>query len=884
MKSSKVIRQEFIDFFVKKGHTFVPSADVIPHHDPTLLFTNAGMNQFKDIFLGVEAPKFPRAVNSQKCIRAGGKHNDLDEVGKDGYHHTFFEMLGNWSFGDYYKRDAISWAWELFTDVWKIPKDRLYATVHVSDSEAYELWKSLTDITVDHISYHGDKYNFWEMGETGPCGPCSEIHIDLGTEYCNLAGTPHICAVNGECHRYIELWNIVFIQNQRHADRSLSVLKDKYVDTGAGFERICQVLQNVTSNYETDVFQPIIKEIARISQCDDSPESIIAQRVIADHIRALAFSIADGGIPSNEGRGYVIRRILRRASRYGQKINLSEPFLYKLIDILIENMGDHYRELSIKSTFIKNIIQGEEERFLQTLDKGLTLFDEMVSKLSSVDPTVPATNVIPGKMAFTLYDTYGFPLDLTRIIAEERGLSVDEAGFYAEMELQKSRAREASKFGTQSTVTDWIVLSPLSKSVMTESGTVFVGYDTTTCDSSIVKYAKVGESDVLLVLDVTPFYAESGGQIADTGHLKDDSSGTLIEITNVQKEGNELMHVGKVISGKVSDARYIATVSSRDDITKNHTATHILHSALKHVLGDHVQQKGSFVSSLSLRFDFTHFGAMTPEEIRQVEDLVNDKIMYAYPVLTDIQSVEDAKKGGAIALFGEKYADEVRVVSIDDFSKELCGGTHVKNTGQIGLFKVISESSSSAGVRRIEAITGRHLRQHLLQTETALSEICNLLSANKQNIYQKISSLRDENETLRQDIQRLKNQSNNATLDELIAQKTLVGDINLVFGLVSAAVPDDMKNMGDYLKEKIPPGIGVLVAQIEGKVSIIVVVTATLTSKISAGKIVAQLVTIVNGRGGGRPDMAMAGGKDIDQIPQLINQIPHIVTSIVNSV
>ncbi len=868
MKTNNEIRKQFIDFFISKGHTFIPSSTVVPLDDPTLLFTNAGMNQFKDIFLGNKEADSARAVNSQKCIRAGGKHNDLDEVGKDGYHHTFFEMLGNWSFGDYYKKDAIKWAWELFTEVWKLPKEKLHATVFFDDDEAFELWKSETDIINEHITRHGEKDNFWEMGETGPCGPCSEIHIDRGIEHCNKQNIPdHVCKVNGDCHRYIELWNLVFMQFLRNDDASLTPLNNKFVDTGAGFERVCQVLQGVNSNYDTDVFTPIIKEIEKLSNITYSEETGVSHRVIADHIRTLCFAIADGGLPSNEGRGYVLRRILRRAARYARNLNMTEPFIYKLVDVVVQNMGEHFTELKDRKDFIINIIKSEEERFNQTLDKGLQLFEELISKLTDKS--------ISGKDAFTLYDTYGFPLDLTVILAEEKGLSVNQHDFHQEMEKQKERARNASNFKVNLSEIQWIEL--ISNP---EYHSKFVGYDLSSCTSKIVKYTieeSSGENPHFkIILDQSPFYAESGGQIADKGIIHNDKC--EIEIYNVQKEGDTFVHYGKLIKGYADNSLhgaelpFIAMIDSsyRQNIAGNHTATHLLHSALKKVLGDHVQQKGSLVYAEGLRFDFTHFSALSNDEINLVETIVNEKIRQCIPLQVETKSIEEAKQEGATALFGEKYGNTVRVISINEdsqsFSKELCGGTHVSNTGKIGLFKILTEASSAAGIRRIEATTGIFADNYNKNNELLLNKINHLLSGkgntiNEKILLERLEKLISENKKLISELETLKLQNSSNLLEDIIKNKKNVNQIDYVIGYIEVSSPDELKSIGDTVKDKLKSGIGVLFTEFDSKISIIVVVTKDLIKKLHAGKIVGELVKAVDGRGGGRPDMAMAGGK-----------------------
>ncbi|MCB5250133.1 MAG: alanine--tRNA ligase [Candidatus Cloacimonadales bacterium] len=864
MLTGNEIRQQFIDFFKEKGHIFVPSSSVVPTDDPTLLFTNAGMNQFKQYFLGIQDAPYKRAVNSQKCIRAGGKHNDLEEVGKDSYHHTFFEMLGNWSFGDYYKEDAIKWAWELLTEVWKLPKDKLYATVHDSDYEAYELWKTKTDINPEHISFHGDVDNFWEMGETGPCGPCTEIHIDTGIEYCDKVDDPnHNCVVNSDCHRYIELWNLVFMQFERQEDRSLIPLKNKFVDTGAGLERLCRVIQNKTSNYDTDLFANIIDAIADITQepylaGDDG----VAHRVIADHIRCLCFAIADGGMPSNEGRGYVLRRILRRAARYGRLLNQNQPFLYQLSDIVAEHFGKHFSELKEKLAYIKMIIKAEEERFNLTLDNGLNKFNEIVDKLKS--------DTISGLDVFILYDTYGFPPDLTQILAEEKQLKIDMDGFDKEMEKQKERARSASNFKLKLEDINWIHLKEKDE-------TVFLGYDQSSTECFINKYALNENGKISIVLDKTPFYAESGGQVADTGRLFNDS--TEIRIIDVQKHNNEYIHVGEIVKGEISKDKFTAMVEDeyRLSIARNHTATHLLHAALRQVLGEHVQQKGSLVATNYLRFDFTHINAVNQKELEIIEDIVNNEVKKATNLTAELMSIDDAKSSGAMALFGEKYADEVRVVSVPGFSKELCGGTHLENTGQIGFFKILSESSSAAGIRRIEAVTGTNAEQYVKQLKKEISDIAILLNTPEKKITEKIERMIAEHKELINKIEALKQNSAGDVITELLNKAVNINNIKLVVGEVNVQNQEDLKILGDKIKDKIGSGISILAAVVDGKVAMIVNISKDLTKEYHAGKIVSKLADIVGGKGGGRPDMAMAGGKLTDKINELLSKALEIL-------
>ncbi len=864
MLTSKEIRQQFIDFFVSKQHTVVESDTVIPRNDPTLLFTNAGMNQFKNIFLGEIEPKELRVVDSQKCIRAGGKHNDLDEVGRDGYHHTFFEMLGNWSFGDYYKKEAIMWAWELITDVWKLPKEKLYATVHESDQEAFDLWKEHTDIDPTHILFDGDKDNFWEMGETGPCGPCSEIHYDRGTDYCGVEGE-HDCRVNGDCHRYIELWNLVFMQYFRNKDRSLTPLKMKHVDTGAGFERLCQVLQGHNSNYDTDLFVPILKKISELTGVEYSrDEQGVPHRVIADHIRALSFSIADGGIPSNEGRGYVIRRILRRAARMGRLLNMKKPFLYKIVPTLIEIMGHHFTELKEQQEYVEMIIKGEEERFNLTLDKGLVKFDEMIEKTERT--------TLSGDNAFMLYDTYGFPLDLTIIIAEEKGYIVDTDGFEKKMQEQKERARSASSFKVELDNKEWTVLG---EDVPTE----FLGYENTTVEVSIIKYRLNHDNSVMFILDKTPFYAESGGQVADTGIVSNDDF--EIEVSEVKKSGEQFIHIGKLKSGMINDKKVTASIDTfrRRRIASNHTATHLLHAALKKVLGDHVQQKGSLVTADYLRFDFTHFNGMKPAEIAEVEKLVRAEITNASLVETKLMTPDEAKEDGATALFGEKYGDVVRVVSLSNFSKELCGGTHVSNSAEIGMIKILSESSSSAGIRRIEAITGEAVYNYYEKKESLLNDVASLLKAKHEKIADKVQQLIDLNKEIEKELKTIKSQAAGSEIDNLISSAVEINTVKVAAGKVAIDNSNELRNAGDTLRQKLGSGIGILIAEIKGKVSLLTVVTDDLKKQYPAGKIVGQLAEFVDGRGGGRPDMAMAGGKSIDKIPTALENVENIIKS-----
>lgn len=866
MLSSKEIRQQFIDFFISKGHTFVPSSSVIPENDNTLLFANAGMNQFKSIFLGQKEITHKRVVNSQKCIRAGGKHNDLEEVGKDGYHHTFFEMLGNWSFGDYYKKEAITWAWELLTEVWKIPKDKLYATVYKTDSEAFELWQKETDIDATHISYFDDKDNFWEMGETGPCGPCSEIHIDRGISHCTMQNVPgHICEINGSCSRYIELWNLVFIQYNRQADKTLSPLKNKFVDTGAGFERLTQVLQDKNSNYETDLFMPLINKIEELSGVAYTQETGMPHRVIADHIRCLCFALADGGFPSNEGRGYVLRRILRRAARYGRLLGFAEPFLHLLVPLVIEQMGHHFSELNGKEDYLKMVIKAEEERFNKTLDTGLEKFTEITQKLQG--------EVISGADAFTLYDTYGFPLDLTAILAAEKGLKIDYAGFEKEMQNQKERARKASKFTLSVNNEEWIELSPVT-------ATTFVGYTETAVQSYIQRYAVQEKGLILIQLAQTPFYAESGGQVADTGKIY--NAAFEVEITDVRKMDDYYLHYGNLTRGMLNNAPVTAEIdiARRKSIARNHTATHLLHKALREVLGEHTVQKGSLVHPDYLRFDFAHFRSLTLEELRKVEDIVNQIVLDNRKVSTTVKNIEDAKKEGAMALFGEKYSERVRVVSVQDFSQELCGGTHISATGEIGLFKIISESSSAAGIRRIEAITGISALKWVQDLQDKLSRIATLLNSPVKNLETKLEATLEQIAELEKEIKTAQAKENEKIVQELLAMATKQENYSLIKTQTNFTNPAELKQIAEQLKARMQGTIAVLFNLYMDKLNILCVVSADLIPKYNAGKIVAKLAMELDGKGGGKPDIAMAGGKDITKLASVLENVTDFISSI----
>ncbi len=861
--TSKEIRNEFLKFFESKGHKIVPSAPVIPYNDPTLLFTNAGMNQFKDVFLGRGTRDYKRAADTQKCIRVSGKHNDLEEVGRDTYHHTFFEMLGNWSFGDYYKKEAIKWAWELLTDVWKLPKERLWATVFRTDQEAFEIWKSETDINPSHILRFDEKDNFWEMGETGPCGPSSEIHINLSNDYDNPS---YVNAGRKEC---IEIWNLVFIQYNKTESGKLEELPTKHIDTGMGFERICAVLQNKDSNYDTDIFQPLIKTIESISGKSYNEEiNQVAMRVIADHIRTLTFAIADGAMPGNEGRGYVLRRILRRAERYGRKLDLSKPFLYKLVDTLGETMGDVFPEILDAKENVKKIIKSEEENFNATLDRGLELFEQIARETKRKNQ-----NIIEGESVFKLYDTYGFPPDLTRILAEETGLEIDENRFNELMNLQKERSRKT----TRQKIAGANIITNISDEFNFESlpETQFVGYDTLETEAEVLDI-KIKDRNAFVLLNQTPFYVESGGQVNDEGKIQ--YSDISFEVNDLLKFNNRIFHIFNISEtvpfGKGDIVKVSVRRNRRWDIMRNHSATHFLHKALRLILGEHVKQAGSYVGPDRLRFDFTHFSRLEKDEIRDVESLINEKIRENIDLIHHRNiPFEDAEKMGALMFFGDKYGEKVNVVQFGDFTKEFCGGTHVKNSSQIGLFKIINESAVASGVRRIEAVTGRGVELYLNRKLEELAEKekeLSILTEEKKKLQKQINNL-----LLKEKLDAVKN---------IAANKTSEEGINIAAGKVDAGNMDELKQMGDELRNTLKSGIGLLVAEFNGKVGMVCIVTDDLikSRNISAGRIIGKAAKIVGGGGGGKPHLATAGGRDLTKIPRLLNEFHRLVKESLN--
>ncbi|EGR0142008.1 TPA: alanine--tRNA ligase [Vibrio cholerae] len=849
--STDEVRRAFLSFFESKGHQIVESSSLVPANDPTLLFTNAGMNQFKDCFLGLEKRAYTRATTAQRCVRAGGKHNDLENVGFTARHHTFFEMLGNFSFGDYFKEDAIQYAWEFLTDVLQLPKERLLVTVYETDDEAFDIWNKKVGIPADRIIRIGDKKggkkfdsdNFWQMGDTGPCGPCTEIFYDHGDHI--WGGPPGSPEEDGD--RFIEIWNNVFMQFNRHADGTMEPLPKPSVDTGMGIERISAIMQGVHSNYEIDVFQTLIKAAAdAIGYQDLTNQSL---RVVADHIRSCAFLIVDGVMPSNEGRGYVLRRIIRRAVRHGNKLGAQGAFFHKLVGPLAEVMGTAGAELKKQQALVEKVLRIEEENFGRTLDRGMSILNDALDQLSG--------QVLDGETVFKLYDTYGFPADLTNDVARERGFSIDEAGFEQAMEEQRQRAREAGQFGTD--------YNSLIKSA---TNTEFCGY-TASRGQSVVREMFVEGAEVstlsagdkaIIVLDNTPFYAESGGQCGDTGVLKTDAG--IFHVEDTQKLGNAIAHHGVLAQGVLATGDQVDAIvdeKRRAAISLNHSATHLLHAALRKVLGEHVAQKGSLVRAETLRFDFSHLEAMTPAEIKEVERLVNQEIRHNHNIETNIMNIDEAKAKGAMALFGEKYDDQVRVLSMGDFSTELCGGIHASNTGDIGLFKIISEGGIAAGIRRIEAVTG----------EGALD----YLDAQQAQHDAKVSEMAAKAKLLEKEIQQLKDKLAAKESAGLINQVKQIAGVNVLVAQLNGADNKALRGMVDDLKNQLSSGIIMLGNVAEGKVGLIAGVTNDLTNKVKAGELVNMVALQVGGKGGGRPDMAQAGGTDAHALPSALESV-----------
>ncbi|WP_417664876.1 alanine--tRNA ligase [Pseudidiomarina sp.] len=843
--TSAEIREAFLAFFAEKGHQRVPSASLIPGNDPTLLFTNAGMVPFKDVFLGDEQRDYSRATSSQRCLRAGGKHNDLENVGYTARHHTFFEMLGNFSFGDYFKREAIQYAWEYLTDVLKLPKEKLWVTVFTEDDEAYDIWAKEIGVPTDRISRIGAKDNFWAMGDTGPCGPCSEIFYDHGEEI--WGGPPGTPEEDGD--RYIEIWNLVFMQYNRQADGTLLPLPKPSVDTGMGLERIAAVLQHVHSNYEIDLFQALIKSAASIIGTDDLDNKSL--RVIADHIRSCSFLIADGVQPSNEGRGYVLRRIIRRAVRHGSMLGARGTFFHKLVASLVEQMGDAYPELKDKQKVIEQALQREEEQFGKTLERGLNILNEALTELDGT--------VLPGELVFKLYDTFGFPMDLTADMAREKGLTIDETGFNEAMEAQRQRAQQASNFGVD-----------YNERLKSNQKSEFLGYSDVTGESEIVELFANGEavselpaeSKGIVVLTRTPFYAESGGQIGDTGKLIVNGGEFVVEDT--QYIGKAIAHHGQAAATlKVGD-KVAAHVDShrREAVKRNHSATHLLHAALRNLLGEHVTQKGSLVTAERLRFDFSHFESVTAEQLDAIERQVNEEIYNNLQVSAAVMPIEDAKKAGAMALFGEKYDDEVRVLRMGDFSMELCGGTHVQQTGDIGAFRIISEAGIASGVRRIEAVTGAGAVQFTLQQQQQLRHAASLLKTDAMHVAERVQQQIDRSRQLERTIDELSQKIAAQAGSDLIGNALDIHGVKVVIAEVAGVEAKALRSMVDDLKNQLQSGVVVLGLATEDKVSLIVGVTNDLTSRVKAGEVVNVAAAEVGGKGGGRPDLAQAGGAD----------------------
>lgn len=871
-KSTAEIRQAFLDFFHSKGHQVVASSSLVPNNDPTLLFTNAGMNQFKDVFLGLDKRNYSRATTSQRCVRAGGKHNDLENVGYTARHHTFFEMLGNFSFGDYFKHDAIQFAWELLTgENWfALPKERLWVTVYETDDEAYEIWEKEVGIPRERIIRIGDNKgapyasdNFWQMGDTGPCGPCTEIFYDHGDHI--WGGPPGSPEEDGD--RYIEIWNIVFMQFNRQADGTMEPLPKPSVDTGMGLERIAAVLQHVNSNYDIDLFRTLIEAVAKVTGATDLGNKSL--RVIADHIRSCAFLVADGVLPSNENRGYVLRRIIRRAVRHGNMLGAKETFFYKLVGPLIEVMGSAGEELKRQQAQVEQVLKTEEEQFARTLERGLALLDEELAKLQG--------DTLDGETAFRLYDTYGFPVDLTADVCRERNIKVDEAGFEAAMEEQRRRAREASGFGAD-----------YNAMIRVDSASEFKGYDhlelngkvtALFVDGKAVEAINAGQ-EAVVVLDQTPFYAESGGQVGDKGELK--GAGFTFAVDDTQKYGQAIGHLGKLSAGalKVGDAvQADVDEARRARIRLNHSATHLMHAALRQVLGTHVAQKGSLVSDKVLRFDFSHNESMKPSEIREVEDLVNAQIRRNLPIETNIMDLDAAKAKGAMALFGEKYDERVRVLSMGDFSTELCGGTHASRTGDIGLFRIISESGTAAGIRRIEAVTGEGAMATVHAQSDRLNDIAHLLKGDSQNLGDKVRAVLERTRQLEKELQQLKDQAAAQESANLSSKAVDLNGVKLLVSELAGIEPKMLRTMVDDLKNQLGSTVIVLATVVEGKVSLIAGVSKDVTDRVKAGELIGMVAQQVGGKGGGRPDMAQAGGTDAAALPAALASVQGWVSA-----
>jgi alanyl-tRNA synthetase len=905
--TSTEIRQSFLDFFESKGHLIVPSASLVPANDPTLLFINAGMNQFKDSFLGLAPPPASRVADSQKCMRVSGKHNDLEDVGPSPYHHTFFEMLGNWSFGDYYKKEAITWAWELLTEVWGFPGDRLYATIFEDeygeiprDDEAAGLWRSETEINPDHILPFGRKDNFWEMGETGPCGPDSEIHFDRGPEFCDMAAVPgHICQVNGDCDRFTELWNLVFIQYNRLGGGKLDPLPARHIDTGAGFERLVMVMQGGESNYDTDVFFPIFRRIQELAAHSDAEREQYTgpYRVVADHSRAAAFLIGDGVLPGNVGRGYVLRMVIRRAARFGRKMGFMAPFLAQVAEIVIEVMGDHYRELRDRREHILRTITQEEKRFLRTLDQGLARLEQLVSDLP------PGAEQLSGHATFDLYATFGLPFEITRDVAAEKGYGVDEPGFRAAMAVH----RDLSSAGTTEVYGAHLgvyadVLEQLKETGQLEAeGVEHDPYSTTVMETSVLALLKEGErvssanpgDKIEVILNATPFYVEAGGQVSDTGTLTqltgdDGQAGWQVHVVDMRRPVPGLIvHVGEVIQGHPRDGdRVRAAVdrARRMEIRRNHTATHLLHRGLRQVLGSHVQQAGSLVAPERLRFDFTHHERVSKEQLDRIAKSVNEAILENHPVKTTHEAYDQALESGVIALFGEKYGDIVRVVRIGSpdtlVSQELCGGTHVDETAEIAQFRIVSEGSVGAGLRRIEAVTGRGAEEYVSQRLHVLEHAAETLDGDPVEVDHEVQALVSQAEGLQKELDWLRHDLARRDFERLLADIQSVDGVALLAARVRVDQMETMREMTDWFRDLNPSSVVVLGTVIDGRPQFVVAVTPDLVDRgLHAGDLIKQVARVVGGGGGGRPTLAQAGGRDAERLDEALSQARELVLS-----
>jgi len=870
------LRKLFLDYFAERGHKVVPSSPLVPRNDPTLLFTNAGMVQFKGVFLGEDARAYKRAVTSQKCVRAGGKHNDLENVGHTARHHTFFEMLGNFSFGDYFKKEAIEYAWEFLTKVVKLPEDKLWVTVYKDDDEAFELWRTVVGVPPGRIVRLGEKDNFWSMGDTGPCGPCSEILIDQGPE--RSCGKPG-CAVGCDCDRYLEIWNLVFMQYNRDETGKLTPLPKPSIDTGMGLERLSSVCQKVGSNFETDLFQPLIKEIATLAGVPyhKDEQADISYQVIADHLRAMTFLISDGVLPSNEGRGYVLRRILRRASRYAKLIGINKPILYKLTGAVVDGMREAYPELADSREHVARVVLLEEERFVTTLDSGLALLNEAVAKLKSENRVM-----IPGDVLFKLYDTFGFPLDLVADMARDMHLELDEEGYRSAMQQQREKARAAWTGSGEEKV------KPVYRDAATAGKKpVFVGYEALEGTASIVaiikgdkKVAEAHDGDeVEIILDQTPFYAESGGQVGDRGELLGEASKFEV-LDTIKPVADLIVHKGRVRKGsfKTGDAVLAKVeIGDRTDTARHHTVTHILHAVLRSVLGEHVKQAGSLVSPARLRFDFTHYTALTEREKERIEELVNAHIIENHPVDTAVMDIDQAIAAGAMALFDEKYGDKVRVVTVKDVSKELCGGTHTRASGDIGLFKIVSEAGIAAGVRRIEALAGRRAYQEVKKEEKSLAEIARMLKASDPDIVGRVEKLVAQLRDTEKELERMKHKLQSSQTGDASSEAHDIKGIKVLAKRADGMDARDLRDFGDKLRDKLGSGILALGSVKDDKVSLIVMVSKDLIPRFHAGQIIREMALILGGTGGGKPDLAQAGGKDPGKLDAALEALYGVI-------